>query len=392
MQKLNVICFGGEDWWYHNRGHVDMQLMRRFARAGTTLYVNSIVMQKPTLTKNIGGGRSFTQKLIRKTKSIVRGLQKIDAGFWVYSPLTLPVHHLAWARVSNEMILWHQICRVSRKLSLDNPIVWVACPAACETAIKLRKKLLVYQRTDRYEEYPNVDNEVIKIYDRKLKSLADLTVFANRMLFREEAHQCKKAFYLDHGVDYELFSTAEQDPYKPEEIENIPRPIVGFFGSIHNHTSNIDLLGKVAALLTDMSFVFVGRVAVDVSGLHDKKNVWLLGQKPYEKIPHYGKYYDVAIMPWNQNRWIEGCNPIKLKEYLALGKPIVSTPFPELENYRDVVYVAEDPEEFAECIKKALVEDNDEQIVARRTKVESASWENKAQLMLEELLSVKVSG
>ena len=225
-----------------------------------------------------------------------------------------------------------------------------------------------------------------------LKSLADLTVFANRMLFREEAHQCKKAFYLDHGVDYELFSTAEQDPYKPEEIENIPRPIVGFFGSIHNHTSNIDLLGKVAALLTDMSFVFVGRVAVDVSGLHDKKNVWLLGQKPYEKIPHYGKYYDVAIMPWNQNRWIEGCNPIKLKEYLALGKPIVSTPFPELENYRDVVYVAEDPEEFAECIKKALVEDNDEQIVARRTKVESASWENKAQLMLEELLSVKVSG
>lgn len=81
--------------------HIDMQLMRRFAKMGVTVYVNSIVMQKPKLAQ----GRKFIEKLVRKTKSIFTGLKKSDAGFWVYSPFTLPVHHLAWARPLNEIIL-----------------------------------------------------------------------------------------------------------------------------------------------------------------------------------------------------------------------------------------------------------------------------------------------
>lgn len=389
MLNMDVICFGGEDWWYHNRGHADMQLMRRFARLGTTLYINSIVMQKPSLKKNIGGGKSFKQKLLRKTRSILRGLRKSDVGFLVYSPFTLPVHHLAWARPINEILLRRQVHRISQTLRLDNPLVWVACPVASDTAIKLRKGLLVYQRTDRYEEYPNVDGEVIKTYDRKLKALADLTVFANQMLFNQEASQCKKALYIDHGVDYEVFSTAEQNPYKPEDIAKIPKPIVGYFGSINGHTVDIDFVNEVVKLLPEMSFVFVGNISVEITELWARKNVWLLGQKPYEQIQHYGKCFDVAIMPWCQNRWIEVCNPIKLKEYLALGKPVISTPFPELQQYLDVVLVAKTPEEFAKHISHALEKDNNEKIVARRKKVETASWNSKVQLLIKELFGNK---
>jgi glycosyltransferase involved in cell wall biosynthesis len=389
MLNTDVICFGGEDWWYHNRGHADMQLMRHFARLGTTLYINSIVMQKPSLKKNIGGGRSFNQKLLRKARSILRGLRKSDAGFLVYSPLTLPVHHLAWARPINEILLRRQVHRISQKLKLDNPLVWVACPVAFDAAIKLRKGLLVYQRTDRYEEYPNVDHEVVKTYDRKLKALADLTVFANQMLFNQEASQCKKALYIDHGVDYELFSMAEQDPHKPEDIAKIPKPIVGYFGSITGHTVDMDFVNTVVKQMPEMSFVFVGDVFLEAAELQARKNVWFLGQKPYEQIPHYGKCFDVAIMPWRQNRWIEGCNPIKLKEYLALGKPVISTPFPELEQYLDVVNVAKTPEEFAQYIRTALAEDSREQIAARRKKVETASCGSKVQMLIEELFGDK---
>jgi glycosyltransferase involved in cell wall biosynthesis len=385
MLNLDVICFGGEDWWYHNRGHADMQLMRHFSRLGTTLYINSIVMQKPSLKKNIGGGKSFNQKLLRKARSILQGLCKSDAGFFVYSPFALPVHHLAWARPINEIILRRQVHRISQKLGLDNPLVWVACPVAADVAIKLRKGLLVYQRTDRYEEYPNVQSEVVKAYDRKLKALADLTVFANQMLFDEEAGQCKKALNIDHGVDYEFFSMAEQNPYKPEDIAKIPKPIVGYFGSIHGHTVDLDLVNALVKLLPEMSFVFVGNVSMDITELRARKNVWLLGQKPYEQIPHYGKCFDVSIMPWCRNRWIESCNPIKLKEYLALGKPVVSTPFPELEQYLDRIHVATAPEEFAGCIRHALENDNDEQIAARRKMVETASWGSKVQMLVEEL-------
>ncbi|MGD2094106.1 MAG: glycosyltransferase [Phycisphaerales bacterium] len=362
-----------------------MQLMRRFARMGITLYINSIVMQKPTMKKNTGGGASFTKKIVRKIKSIFTGLKKSDFGFWVYSPFTLPVHHLAWARPINETILRYQVNHVARKLQMENPLVWVACPAACDTAIKMKKNLLIYQRTDRFEDYPNVDSNIIKIYDQKLKASADLTVFVNRTLYDEESAQCKKAIYLDHGVDFKVFSTAEQNPHKPNDIADIPKPIIGFFGAIDNHTSDIPFVEKVTDLLPEMSFVFIGDASADITNLQNKKNVWLLGQKPYEQIPHYGKCFDVAIMPWQQNSWVEACNPIKLKEYLALGKPIVSTPFLELKKYYDVVYEARTPEEFAESIKKAIKEDNPDRIAARRNKVKKASWDSKAQLIAEKL-------
>jgi len=381
ITRIDVLCFGGEDWRYHNRGHIDMQLMRRFAKRGNLLYVNSIVMQRP----NVSEGKMFFKKLVRKTKSIFSGFKKSDADFWVYSPFSLPVHHIGWLSPMNEIVLHEQLRLVARNLDIHNPIVWVACPVACNTAIKMKRTKLVYQRTDRFEEYPNVDATVVSRYDHRLKAEADLTVFVNRLLYEEEAEHCKRAIYLDHGVDYEMFATAQNSREIPEDMRSIKRPIVGFFGGIDDHTSDITLIEKTVDMLSAMSFVFVGKASVDHDGLLSKKNVWMLGQKPYEEIPNYGKCFDVAIMPWRQNRWIQACNPIKLKEYLALGKPVVSTPYPELEKYLDVVYKAKEPGDFAECIRKALAEDNPQLVAARKKKVETATWDSKARLVLEEL-------
>jgi len=362
-----------------------MQLMRRFAKSGTTLYINSIVMQKPSLKRNTAGGKNFTHKLIRKARSIFRGLRKSDAGFWVYSPFSLPVHHIGWLRKLNEVILRLQLRFVARKLGIRNPVIWVACPAACDVALKMRCAKLVYQRTDRFEEYPNVDAEIIRQYDHKLKANADLTVFVNSTLYDEESSQCKKAIYLDHGVDFEAFVSAENNKNVPDAVRSVKRPVMGFFGGIDDHTFDINFIEKVVDLLPEMSFIFIGKASSDCSSLLAKNNVIMLEQRSYEQIPHYGKCFDVAIMPWRQNRWIEACNPIKLKEYLALGKPIVSTPFPELQKYRDVVYQATTPEEFADCIKKVLAEDNPQQVAARRSKVKDASWESKAEQVMNEL-------
>jgi glycosyltransferase involved in cell wall biosynthesis len=383
-EKINgVICFGGEDWWYHNRGHIDMQIMRRFARMGTMLYINSIVMQKPNLRE----GRKFLEKLRRKTKSIFTGLKKVDDNFWVYSPFSLPVVHIRVARWLNDFILRLQIYLVSRKLGIKKPLVWVACPAASVVALRLKRAKLVYQRTDRFEEFPNVDAETIKRFDLDLKTRADLTIFVSRILYEQEQHQCRKAIFLDHGVDYEMFASAGNNPTCPDDIAGIPRPIIGFYGGFAEHTTDISLLEKVVDLLADKSFVFVGQPSAKCAALRAKANVWILGQKPYEQIPHYGKCFDVAIMPWKQNRWIEACNPIKLKEYLALGKPVVSTPFSELNYYLDVVYQAKAPDEFAAAIVRALSENNAARIAARQNKVAPFTWDSKAGIVLNELFS-----
>ncbi len=381
-QNMSFLCFGGEDWWYHNRAHTDMQLMRRFSQKGTTVYVNSVMMRK----HKIIGGKRFTEKLVRKVRSILRGLKESDAGFWVYSPFTLPVHHISWARPLNEAMLRYQMRRLTRKLRLTAPVVWVACPAACDTAIKMNKAKLVYQRTDRYEDDPNVDRDVILGYDRKLKANADITVYVNRLLYDEEAAQCKNALFLDHGVDYEMFSTAELDSEKPHDIAEIKKPIAGYFGALDGHKLDTGFLEAVAKRLPDVSFVFIGKPSLDCSGLSAMKNVWMLGQKAYEQIPHYGKCFDVAMLPWKINKWTEAANPIKFKEYLALGKPVVSTPaFSELQQYNDVVYEAGSPEEFADCITKAYAGDNAELVKKRKQKVAQNSWDSKAELVLDKL-------
>jgi len=381
-EKSNdIICFGGEDWWYHNQAHIDMQLMRRFAKKGTTLYVNSIVMQKATL----GEGTTFVRRLFRKARSMGVGLRRSEAGFWVYSPLTLPIHHLAWGRVLHRKMLEYQLRLAARRLRIRNPIVWVACPAACEVALRMHRTRLVYQRTDRFEEYPNVSVEAVARYDQMLKAHADLTIFVSGALYKEEAAQCEKAIFLDHGVDYDMFASVSTVDGHPDEMRRISKPIVGFFGDIEDHLVDAELLDKATDLLPQMSFVFVGKRLGDWSKLDSKKNVWFLGQKPYEQIPHYGKWFDVAVMPWRQSRWIEACNPIKLKEYLALGKPVVSTPFPELQKYLDVVYQARTAEEFARCIELALAEDGPERIAARRKKVQPFTWDAKAELVLKTL-------
>jgi glycosyltransferase involved in cell wall biosynthesis len=371
----DVICFGGEDWWYHNRAHADIQLMRRFARQGRVLYVNSIIMRKP----NVGEGRMFLRRLSRKLGSLRRGLVEAEPRFHVYSPVTFPVHHVPGARQLNQEALRRQIGWAVRKLDMREPVVWVACPAACDAALRLARSALAYQRTDRYEEFPGVERDAIRGFDGRLKAEADVTFYVNRKMMHEEEQQCKRAVFLDHGVDYDLFASAEEDPAVPEEMQELEHPVVGFFGGIDDHTSDIALVTEAARRATDMTFVFVGSVSADVSGLRALPNVQLLGRRPYEQVPHYGKCFDVAIMPWRQNRWIEACNPIKLKEYLALGKPVVSTPFSELAQYDGLIYRATDPTNFVAAIRKALAENNEERRAARRERVKADTWDAKAE-------------
>ncbi|HIJ71470.1 MAG TPA: glycosyltransferase [Planctomycetes bacterium] len=383
IKKIDVVCFGDNDWWYHNHGHMDIQLMRRFAKSGRVLYVNSIVVRK----FNVGEGTMFLRRLKRKLHSIMRGLKPSGIeNMTVYSPFTMPVHHISGARRLNSMILEFQIRRCMHKLTMNKPIVWVACPGAAETAVKLPHLKLVYQRSDQYEEMPGVDAEQIKRYDRLLKMHADLVIYVNRDLMAREKSDCRKAVYLDHGVDYDVFADAHKSDRLPEEMKKIRHPVLGFYGGIDNHTSNIGLIEEVADLLPGVSVVLIGNASVDLTKLASRNNVYLFGQKPYEDIPHYAKCFDVCFMPWQQNEWIAACNPVKLKEYLALGKPIVSTSFSELAGYDGLVEVADDAASFAQAVKKVLEKDCPELVLSRRNMVADQTWDSKAKAVLDTLL------
>src|SRR5690606_7603521 len=114
---------------------------------------------------------------------------------------------------------------------------------------------------------------------------------------------------------------------------------------------DFDLLEKVAVGIPEAQLVLIGRTTCSMQRLTRHPNVHWLDFRPLEAIPQYGSGFDVALMPWLRSEWIEYCNPIKMKEYLALGLPVVSTDFPEVRRYDRLIRVAKDHDAFLAAIR-----------------------------------------
>ncbi len=370
-----VVCFGGVDWWYHNRGHYDLQLMRELARRVPVLYVNSLAMRVP----RPGEGGMFVRRVRRKLASLARGLRLVRPGFGVLSPLALPGR--TGTSVSRAFVP-QQVRRAALELGIRRPLVWVACPPAARFVGALRPVGLVYQRTDRFEAFAGVDPAFIGACHAELAARADLVLYCSHALLDEERARTPHALYLDHGVDYDAFAAAGDRRAEPPAIAALPRPRAGFVGGIDAHTFDPALLLAVARALPEVRFVLVGASSLP-AGWCDAPNVHLLGQRAYEDVPDCMAACDVLLMPWNRSEWIRACNPVKLKEYLAVGRPVVSTPFDELERYRGLVRVADGAPAFARAVREALAGPHDP--APGRARVRAETWEAKAGALLEAL-------
>lgn len=364
-----VVCFGGSDWWYHNRGHYDMQLCRQFAKKTPVLYVNSIGIRTPVISE----GPMFFRRVGRKLKSWSRGFVRVDKHFGVVSPMSVPGRV---GRLVSMRLLKRQVQRAAKRMNITSPLAWIECPPAVDVVHSLEPVALVYQRTDRYEEFPGADRSRIRAYDRRLKACADMTLFSSGLLFEQESRDCRSAHYIDHGVDFERFFRAGSgSAAEPEDVSALPRPRIGFIGGIDSHTFDEALLVRVARLLPEATFILVGNCSLPRQWC-EADNVYMLGQRPYESVAAYMAACDVLIMPWKQNQWIQACNPVKLKEYLAVGRPVVSTPFDEVRRYEDHVKVVCGPEAFAAAIRDGLERPCDGR--AQRERVRNETWSAKA--------------
>src|SRR5205807_7641371 len=146
IKDRSIICFGGEDWWYHHP-HSKNHLMRRFARAGNkVIFVNSISMGLPSVTN-----RDLLPKIGRKLKSYAKLARTTDEGITVVSPATLPFYGNAAARKLNQKLLEAQIGRLAKKKGMIAPILWIAIPTAAQLIGKMNESLVVYQVSDKYD-------------------------------------------------------------------------------------------------------------------------------------------------------------------------------------------------------------------------------------------------
>lgn len=320
-----IVCFS-HDWSGDplSKTHI----VRILARENRVLWVNSIANRMPTAAK-----KDFS-RIVKKLTAFTEKVKEVEPNIFVMNPLTIPAYGNAAIREFNQKFLLAQIRRAMKNLNFQKPVNLVFNPAAGMVAGKLGEDLLVYYCVDEYTAFTGA-TDGLKQIENELFRKSDLVIVSAEKLLADKKQFNPNTFLIRHGVDYRHFSQALKDETEvPAEIRDLPRPLIGFHGLLADWV-DYELLKKTAEHFKNGSLVLIGKVSVDaerkIKILDDLPNVHLLGRKPYADLPAYCKGFDVALNPFEISELTLAANPLKVREYLAAGLPVVSTAIPEVE-------------------------------------------------------------
>ena len=257
-----------------------------------------------------------------------------------------------------------------RRLDFRRAINWVFNPAAAVIAGRLGEETLIYHCVDEYTEFSGVDKAGLARLEEQLLRQSDLVIVSADRLYQTKASFNPNTHIVRHGVDFEHFRQAVGGPVA-SEVQGLARPVIGFFGLIADWV-DVELMAEMARRFPEGTLVVVGKATTDVSALEALPNVRLLGRRPYEELPALCAGWDVALMPFRVNELTLNANPLKVREYLAAGLPVVSTPIPEVE-VLGLCRIAGDADGFEREIRAALADPGPTR--ERSESIRSESWQ-----------------
>lgn len=370
----DLIVFA-EDWGGHPSS--TQHLVRHLAATRRVIWVNSMGMRRPRLSA-YDARRAASKLTLGLRETIAREMPSSASNPLVVNPLAVPMPGNPIAERLNRELVRRAVHKHMQRLGVQSPILWLSVPTAVRMSGLFGERALVYYCGDDFGSMKDVDDSVVGPSEQELVEQADLVLAASAAL--AETFPQRKTHLVPHGVDYELFTKAAPPP------GDLPRgvPVVGFYGSIADWL-DLDLLDGVFRALPSYKFVFIGPRRISTERLASHANVTILGERPHEALPSYSQNWDVSILPFKDNPQIRACNPLKLREYLAAGRPIVSTDFSSLDGYRDLVEVAGTVNEFASAIVESRNSHNPDRAAERRARVEPESWNARA-TQVDELL------
>ena len=269
----------------------------------------------------------------------------------------------------NQSILRCIISSWLEKLEFEDPILWTYSPYSIYLVGKLGERAVVYDCIDERTANPLVSKNLIRSLEIRLMRRADLVFVTARGLLERKRAFNRNTYLAPNGVDFLHFSRAwSTDLAVPDDIRDLSRPILGFVGAIA-YWIDLDLIEFVARARPNWSIVMVGplRAGVNISRFRHLSNVHLVGKKDWTVLPRYLRAFDVCLSPFKLSEPItETANPLKVYEYLAAGRPVVSTDMPEVRPLRDVIRIAYSKEDFVEQIQASLQEDG---VAARQARI-----------------------
>jgi glycosyltransferase involved in cell wall biosynthesis len=406
----DIVFISSIDWSHLWQVHQEIAL--RFAQAGNrVIYIENTGVRSPGLSD---AGRILL-RLKSWAKSLrSRGLRQVAPNIYVISPLMFPPFSSAAGQLSNKFLFAPFVKRALKRLDVRDPILWTYLPT--DTALTLIEKLhepkslLIYYCVADFTQLTPHQRELRKVEERIVKQ-SDL-VFTNSSQLAEYCKQWREEVYVfPPGVDFKKFLPEENSgpgsvKAKHGEtktfqtnnslISSLPRPVIGYVGGLHRFV-DYDLVIQMARARPDWSWAFIGPVQTTIDGLGKLSNVFLLGQKSHDELAPLIRDFDICVVPYLVNSSSATIAPVKINEYLAVGKPVVSTELPTVcefnQQHKILMTAANNSESFLSAIEQALRLPEDMQAIARRREVAAlADWQNRFNAMnklLDEKLQLR---
>lgn len=383
-----------------DRDSTSTSLAKELAKDHTVLYVNSPVARGTILSS---GTDKYTTAHIKAIKSKQDSLSQLGKNLWALNPSRViesinwipSTRIFSWANRLNNQRLASNIREALDRLEIKDFIL------INDKDIFRSFYLKEYLKPEKYI-YLDRDFTIGVDYWKKhgtklepeLMKKADAVV-CNSYDFRTRAKLYNpNSFYIGNGFNVEQYSSSTSRP-EPEDLKHIPGPRIGYVGALLSIRLDIALMVEMAKTKPSWSFVLIGPEDKDFqnSELHQLPNVYFLGKKHTSNVPAYTSHFDVCVNPQLLNDITRGNFPLKVVEYLAMGRPVVATETNTMnEVFSQYSYLANSPSSFIKQIEKALQQDTEQAQQERKKFAQYFSWQKVTELLLKSIAGVPGRG
>jgi len=398
LRNRNIILFTLKPWDSELGGSINHYAKIFTAHNNKVLVINR-ALDRTSIIRFRNDPKIKTRIVGLRNKE--KSLRKVQENLWVLDPPTvlesvnkIPFQGLFdfFNRINNKRLA-RQINIAAAKLGFKDIILYIDNDFI--RAFYLKEMIDNLSLTVYYIRDFLTSQSYFKGHGQRLEPLlikkANL-VSANSIYLMNYARKFNNnSFFVGQGCNLNLFS-GERFPL-PADMSKIPRPIIGYAGALITTRLSIEILKFIAEKRKEWSIVLVGPEDQDFrnSDLHDMPNVFFLGRKAVDELPTYISHFDVCINPQVVNEMTIGNYPLKIDEYLAMGKPIVATRTEAMEMFEDFVTLCTDKEQYIEAISKCLVQAQSEEFADRQKAFgRSHTWENCVGILDNALLKTQM--
>jgi len=381
--RLDVLYFGAVDWSY--TWQRPQQIASRLAAHGRVVYVDPVGLRRARL--------SDASRLVRRLRARDVGMAAPPAGLSVISGHAATL--ASGLRAPSEWTARLMVAAVRRALveaRIESPVIWAGTPSPAVVAALdlLPHRLLVYDCLDAVTAFRPGQLDV-EAAEAALARRADLVLATSPELEARLRRGNARPVLVPNAADYDHFSRPVSADQIPAEIRALPRPIAGYVGEV-GAWFDTGLVRRLALRHPDWSIVLVGPASSEARGALPDPNIHFLGRRPYSELPLYLAGFDCCLIPFRATPLTAAVSPVKLYEYLAAGRPVVSTPLPSVLPFAREVFVGAD-RRFLEAADEAVASRHDDRATeARRRRARENTWDDRLDAILAALQGAEAEG